>query len=66
MYRFDPNRYYQTDDPELAVIAKYGTLGQWRHKGKGPPYIKFEGRILYEGRALNEWLDAHVVHPTNS
>lgn len=66
MHRFDPNRYYKTTDPELLLIATRGTLNQWRHRGEGPDYIKLGNRVLYEGRVLNEWLDAHVVHPTNS
>lgn len=24
------------------------TLNMWRHKGKGPDYIKIEGKILYK------------------
>ena len=66
MHRFEPNRYYKTTDPELAVIATRGTLSQWRHRGVGPRYVKFGNRVLYLGRDLNEWLDAHLVHPTNS
>ncbi|MDE2812335.1 MAG: helix-turn-helix domain-containing protein [Gemmatimonadota bacterium] len=65
MYPFDPNRCYKTTDPELAVIATRGTLSQWRHQGKGPPYIKLGNRVLYKGSDLNEWLDARVVRPTN-
>ena len=66
MHRFDPNRYYKTTDPELLLIAKRGTLNQWRHRGEGPDYVKLGNRVLYLGSVLNEWLDAHVVHPTNS
>ena len=63
---FKPDHYYRTTDPELTVIGTRGTLNQWRHQGKGPKYIKLGNRVLYEGRVLNEWLDAHVVHPPNS
>ena len=65
MKRFDPDRYYLTTDPELALLATRGTLSQWRHRGEGPPYVKFGNRILYEGRELNRWIDEHVVHPVN-
>ena len=64
MKRFDPDRYYKTDDPELCVLGTRGTLSQWRHRGEGPAYIKFGNRVLYEGRAINEWLDARVIEPT--
>ena len=65
MYRFEPDRYYKTTDPELAVIATRGTLSQWRHQGRGPRYLKFGNRVLYLGRDLNEWLDSHGIDPTN-
>ena len=63
--RFDPDRYYRTTDPELAVIATRGTLSQWRHRGEGPSYLRFGNRVLYRGSELNAWLDSHVVQPTN-
>ena len=65
MHRFDPNRYYKTHDPELAVLATRGTLTQWRHRGEGPAYLKFGNRVLYHGEKLNAWLDEHEVQPTN-
>ena len=63
---FEDSKFYRTDDPALAVIATRGTLSQWRHRGVGPGYIRFGNRVLYEGRALNEWLDQHRVEPGSS
>ena len=63
MHRFDPERYYKTDAPELAVIATRGTLSQWRHRSYGPKYTRFGNRVLYEGATLNRWIDAHRVEP---
>ena len=63
MHRFKSDRFYRTGDPALAVIGTRGTMSQWRHRGEGPNYIKFGNRILYEGRALNAWLDARIVEP---
>ena len=65
MRRFQDDRYYRTNDRELALIATRGTLAQWRHRGYGPRYIKYGHRILYSGADLNRWLDAHVVEPRN-
>ena len=65
MFRFDPDRYYRTTDQELRLIATRGTLSQWRHRGEGPPYVRFGNRVLYRGSELNAWLDAHIIHPTN-
>ena len=53
MHRFDPERYYTSDDPALRIIATRGTLAQWRHYGRGPEYVKFGGRVLYYGAVLN-------------
>ena len=63
MHRFEPDRYYKTDAPELAVIATRGTLAIWRHRGEGPPYVRFGNRVLYRGVNLNSWLDSHVIEP---
>lgn len=61
MRRFDETRLYTTRDPELKVLGTRGTLSQWRHRGEGPPYIRFGNRVLYEGVALNRWLEKHCV-----
>ncbi len=61
MRRFEDDRYYRTSDPELAFVATPGTLSQWRHQGRGPSFHKFGSRILYRGRGLNEWIDAHLI-----
>ena len=63
MRRFEHDRYYRTADPALAVIGTRGTMAQWRHRGEGPRFIRFGNRVLYEGKALNDFLDAHVVEP---
>ena len=61
MKRFEDDRYYPTTAPELGVLCSRGTLAQWRHRGVGPPYIRFGNRVLYKGRDLNEWLDERRV-----
>ena len=63
MNRFESNRYYKTNDPELEILGTRGTLSQWRHHGKGPSYIRFGNRVLYRGSDLNSWLDSHIVLP---
>ena len=60
---FQPDRYYRTDAPELAILASRGTLAQWRHRGEGPRYVRFGNRVLYRGVDLIAWLDDHVVSP---
>ena len=62
--------YYSPNDPELRVLGAVQTLNRWRHEGIGPPYLKFGSRVLYSGRDLLAWLEAHRVErpddPTNS
>lgn len=39
------------------------TLETWRHKRKGPPYIKVGRLVYYRESALAGWLDEHTVRP---
>ena len=66
MKRFDDERYYRTSDPELATVATKGTLAQWRHQGIGPPYVRFGKRVLYQGGALNSWIDSKITQPASA
>lgn len=66
MKRFDDDRYYRCNDPALGLIATKGTLGLWRHEGRGPRYSKVGNRVLYFGADLNAWLDQHTVTPPNN
>ena len=61
MERFQDDKYYRAADDEMRLIATKGTLAVWRHAGKGPAYVRFGNRILYEGFVLNAFLDSHRV-----
>ena len=63
MNRFEADRYYKTTAPDLEIIATRGTMSQWRHRGYGPPFIRYGNRVLYRGSDLNDWLDSHVIKP---
>ena len=41
-----------------------GHLANQRMRGEGPPYFKFERKVLYEKKALNDWLTRHEVKTT--
>ena len=60
---FDETKLFQTTDPELLTLAPYSTMAHWRSDGKGPAYIKLGLRVVYSGRALNEWLEARTIRP---
>ena len=58
------------DDPIFPprAAAEYlqtttGTLAWWRHVGRGPGYVKREGRIFYRQSVLDAFLEKGVVEP---
>ena len=62
----EPDRFYRPSDPSLRKIATVGTLAHWRHRGLGPPYVRYGNRVLYRGRDVLAWLEGHTVYPTDS
>ena len=63
MTRFEADRYYRPNDPELAFLGEPATFANWRHRGTGPQYVRYGNRVLYRGQDLNNWLDSHLVTP---
>lgn len=63
MPAFDPDRFFVTSDPELSLLGSPAALAQWRHRGEGPRYHKVGRRILYQGEALNQFLESCAVEP---
>ena len=63
---FDDDRLYAANHPALRAIAPYSTMAHWRCEGRGPAYVKIGPRVVYRGRALNEWLEAQTVKPTQA
>jgi hypothetical protein len=45
---------------EMGVSVTKGALSQWRHQGKGPPFVKLEptarGRVLYPRGEVRAWI----------
>jgi predicted DNA-binding transcriptional regulator AlpA len=50
---------------EAAVIigVKPSTLAMWRHKGRGPRYLKIGRSCFYRPSDIEAWLDAQAVIP---
>ena len=46
----------------LKLNVKHTTLQQWRHNGKGPPYIKMGRTVRYDAYEVQNWLER--VNPT--
>ena len=57
---------------EAATLLKIkpNTLEIWRHKGKGPPFLKFgdapNGTVRYLRSAVAEWAAQHVRASTSA
>ena len=62
-YGFDPARFYTPQDDDLRRIATPEQLRQWRHYGRGLPYIKIGGSILYSGHDVIAYLNEQRVEP---
>ena len=61
---FNESRLYPANDPAVTQgIACYSTMASWRVEGRGPAYIKIGPRVMFSGRALNEWLQSRTVEP---
>ena len=59
--RFDQDRYYRPSDPEMRMLGTVSTLAHWRHRGRGPRFLRLGNRVFYRGSDINEFLDAQVV-----
>ena len=42
------------------------TLGRWRAKGRGPRYVRLEGRIRYTQQDLDAFVAASTVDPATA
>ena len=47
---------------ELADLLrmKPDSLTLWRHRNRGPNFVKLGSRVLYPESAVNDWLAANV------
>jgi excisionase family DNA binding protein len=51
-----------TEEVAEYLGVKPQTLGYWAHKGKGPSYIKLDGRRRYSWADVRAWLEARKVN----
>lgn len=49
---------------EVELARRWGishrTLQRWRMEGKGPPYLKLCGRVIYRAVEVLSWEDANL------
>ena len=51
---------------EDAYRIPVGTLANWRNQGKGPDYVKFGRKILYQVSELEQWCQANRIKTSDS
>ena len=61
---YDNDRIFFPEDPELRVLGTVEKLAQWRHRNRGPAFIRIGRRIGYHGSDLNAYLSAHRIDPS--
>ena len=52
-----------TEQAATILGVKPTTLAMWRHKGRGPRYIKIGRSCFYLERDIESWIDAQAVIP---
>jgi hypothetical protein len=60
---FDHDRVFFPEDPEMRVLGSVEKLAQWRHRNRGPAFIRIGRRIGYHGTDLNAYLTARRTDP---
>ena len=60
---FIEDRIYFPDDDDMRVIGTREKLAQWRHRNRGPAFMRIGRRIGYHGADLNAYLDAQRTDP---
>lgn len=55
--------HHTKDEAAAELGLTMGTLDQWRSQGKGPPYLKFGGRIYYPRAEFETWVREQIRHP---
>ena len=60
---FDQDRVFFPEDPEMRVLGSVEKLAQWRHRNRGPAFMRIGRRIGYHGSDLNAYLSAQRVDP---
>lgn len=61
---FDNDRLYFPEGSELRLFGTGDKLAQWRHRRRGPAFLRIERRIAYHGSDLNAYLNAQRVDPS--
>lgn len=50
-----------TEELALELKRSEATLIRWRRKRIGPPYLRLQGRVLYDRQKVQAWLEKQCV-----
>ena len=53
--------FLTTNEAAFAVRLSPVTLTKWRASGKGPPWCRIAGRVLYRESDLREWVETEAT-----
>jgi predicted DNA-binding transcriptional regulator AlpA len=56
-------RYLNREESAEYCGLGFSTLNNMAYQGKGPAYIKINGRVVYDINDLDEWLQSLKVRP---
>ena len=59
--KIDPDAFYENSAPEADVLGKQQTRNRHRSEGRGCPFVKIGGRVLYRGSDIIAYLDANTI-----
>ena len=59
----DEDRIYFPEDAEMRIFGSIELLAQWRHRNRGPAFIRIGRRIGYHGTDLNSYLNTQRTDP---
>ena len=61
----DSDRIFFPEDSEMRIFGSIEKLAQWRHRNRGPAFIRIGRRIGYHGADLNAYLAAQRTDPNS-
>lgn len=63
--RLKKQNYMTSEEAAKLVGVTENTLRHMRSREEGPPYRRFNGRILYLEKEVNQWMDKQLKTPIN-
>lgn len=58
------SRYLTTDQLASRLSLSPKTLERWRFEGRGPAFLKFGARVVYDAETVDRWAADQERHIT--